>query len=153
MRKFKFQKGFSLLELLLVVGILSIISLVAFGAYRDFVKNSGLDSIAKGIIFDLKGARAKAMTAENNLKWGAHFINSTDDYYEIFSTPTDYSSASTTIDSTVYLGGNISFSEPAVSSTIIFAKIKGTISATTTITVISESNSKTITVTPIGNIY
>ncbi len=157
MSKIKCQaSGFSLLEVLIVIAILSVLAVAGAGFYRSFIKSAEIGLVAKNIISDLKDARAKSMAGENGLKWGVHFINGNEDYYEIFSTPADYSSASTTIDETDYLPGAIYFTSPAnlSSSTVIFGKINGTTTATTTIGISSsEEEVKTITITPIGTIY
>lgn len=150
------MKGFSLLETLTVIAILAVLAAISSGIYTGFIRKTELDSAAKTIIFDLKNVRAKSMSGESGLKWGARFINSADDYYETFSTPTIYESASTTIEETIYLPSGISFTYPvpSSSSTVIFDKIRGTISATTTISASStEGDGRTITITPIGNIY
>lgn len=148
------MKGFTLLEALIVIAILAVLSTLGFGLYRNFVKSSELDLLAKEIAFDLKSVQAKSMAGEKGLKWGIHFVNVSNDYYELFSTPADYSSASTTIDIVVYLPGAAYFTDPTASSTILFNKIRGTIAATSTVSVSSpEGDIKTVTVTPVGNIY
>ncbi|MBI4812427.1 prepilin-type N-terminal cleavage/methylation domain-containing protein [Candidatus Falkowbacteria bacterium] len=148
------QKGFSLLELLLVIGILAVLASIGFGFYQGFVRGSEVDLAAKEIVFNLKKAQAKSMAGEDGKKWGAHFVNGASDYYEIFSTPTDYNDGAKTIESTVYLSGGVSFTEPAVSSDIIFDKIRGTLSSQSSVVVSSPAGgSKTITVTTMGNIY
>ena len=148
------MSAFTLLEALIVVAILSVLAFAGFGLYRNFVKSSELDLLTKEIIFGLKNVQVKAMAGDKGLKWGIHFVNDSSDYYEFFSTPADYSSASTTIDNVFYLPGAAYFTNPTTSSTVLFNKIRGTIAATTTVSVSSpDGDIKTITVTPIGNIY
>ena len=150
------MKGFSLLEVLIVVGILAVLAGIGTGFYFNYAKERELEASAKNIIFDLKQAQAKAMAGEESRKWGAHFINNSEDYYEIFSTPTDYNDASKAIETTSYLASSISFTAPvaSASSTVIFDKIKGTTVGTSIITISSMSGgTKTITVTAGGNIY
>ncbi|OGM90724.1 hypothetical protein A2999_00615 [Candidatus Wolfebacteria bacterium RIFCSPLOWO2_01_FULL_38_11] len=147
------MKGFTLLEILIVFAILAILSAISVGFYKNYAINSEMDLVKKAMIANLKQARSKSMTGEEGLKWGIHFINSEDDYYEIFSTPADYSSASTTIFSATYFPKTISFIEPITSSTIIFNKINGMISATSTVIFSSQIATSTITITPAGNIY
>lgn len=146
--------GFSTLEALLVISIMAILSVLGIGAYRSYVKNVELDSTAKTITSDLKEARSKAMTGQDNLKWGIRFSNSSDDYYELFSTPTGYSSPSTTTSTVTYLSGTITFTAPSEGTTtdVIFTKITGTTTAAT-ITLTAEGQSKTITVTGSGLVY
>lgn len=154
------RSGFSLLEVLMVVAIIAVLGTIGTGAYRNFVKNVELNSVTRDIIFDLKNMQAKSIAGEDERKWGAHFVNSTstDDYHETFSTPaggSGYGDASTTIKSTVYLPAGITFSDPVESATkdILFNRVSGTTSTSTTVSITSADGAKTINVTTIGNIY
>lgn len=147
-------KGFTLVEVLLVTGILVVLAATIVSFYWDYAKRSELDLTAKEIIYDLKGVQASAMAGEDSLRWGIHFVNSADDYYELFSTPTDYSDVSVVIKATNYLASGVYFTQPVSSSTIIFDRIRGTTAATSTIIISSlAGGTKIITITPIGNIY
>ena len=119
------NRAFSLLELLIVVAIIAVIGVIGSGFYINYSKNVGIKSAAQTIAFDLKYAQSKSMIGEGGFKWGIHFANTTKDYYEIFSTATDYSGA--TIISKKYLPDNVFISSPAESGTrdIIFNKISG----------------------------
>lgn len=150
------KKGFTLLELMLVVGILAILSSISINIYFSFTMNTELRTFGEMLIFDLKSVRAKSMAGERGMKWGVHFINTSSNYYETFYTPTNYADVSTTIDITVYLPARIYFTIPASgnSSTIIFNKILGTTADTSTVVINSTNgSSKTINITPVGNVY
>lgn len=148
------DKGFSLLEMIMVMSIISVVAVLATGQFRNFIKNIELKTAASGIISELKSARAKAMAGEDSLRWGIHFVNDADDYYELFSTPSDYVSASTTVKTTTFLPGLVIFTDPAESGTkdMIFSQVTGT-STTASVTVFFENNTRTVTTTAIGNIY
>lgn len=145
-------RGFSLLELLIVVAILVIIGAIGSGFYINYGKNISLKSTAQTIVFDLKNAQSKSMIGEGGFKWGVHFVNGTTDYYEIFSTLTDYSALVSTLPK-VYLTDSIIFSNPVSSSTkdIIFNKISGGTSASV-VEISSSGVLKTINISAIGNI-
>lgn len=148
------KNGFSLLELLIVIAILAVISTIGFGFYVNFVRSSELDYSAKDIAFNLKQAQAKSMAGEDGRKWGVHFVNAAEDYYEFFSTPTDYNDAAKTISSIIYLQNGIFFTAPPASSTVIFDKIRGTISPDFSLTISTPANqTKTVNVSTAGNIY
>lgn len=146
-------KGFTLLELLLVVAIIAILSVAGAASYRSFGVSTRLNGTMRTLAADIRQAQANAMIGKSNLKWGVHFVNSTNDYYLIFSTPDVYSNGATIIISTTTLPTGISFSDPIsnASKDVIFNKISGTTTATTT-TLVTESLSKTISISAIGTI-
>ncbi len=147
------SKGFSLLELMLVVGILAILGTAGFGMYHNFVKNVELSSMAQTIRTDLKTARSKAQAGTENYRWGIHFVNSTNDYYEIFSTPTNYADGATEVRDTVYLRGGVTFSNPTEGNTtdVVFVKISGT-TTVATIAVTFSGQTETINVGVSGSV-
>lgn len=146
--------GFSLLELLLVVAVLAILGSIGSAYYFNVVKNIELSTAASGIISDLQRTQSSSMAGESGMRWGIHFVNGSDDYYQIFSTPTDFANASTTIASIIYLPQQVVFSDPSDSSNkdIIFERITGT-AALATVVIASSDNSRTITVPAIGKPY
>lgn len=153
-RAIKLSKGFSLLEILLVIAILSILGVAGVGYYLNFVKSVGVKNFSQGLVSDLKYARGRSMGGESSLKWGAHVVNSTTDYYEIFSTPTNYSDSAKSVFSTTTLPQGLSFTDPAsgASKDIIFSRISGT-TTSATIAVISDGRYSTTTVSSLGLVY
>ena len=147
------KKGFTLLEVLIVLAIVVLLSSIGTGFYLNYGKNVELNSLAQTIASNLKQAQAKAMTGAGGFKWGAHFVNGATNYYEIFSTPTDYSDAGKVIISTNYLGSGAVFTDPAPSSTkdIIFNKISGGTSASS-VTIKSYNITLSVSVSGVGNI-
>ena len=143
------------MEILIVVGILAILAAMGFGIFRNFVKNVEFESVNKIIIADLKEARAKSISGEEGLKWGIHFVNSSSDYYELFSTPTNYAGVSTTVKITTYLPTAIVFTAPseASSTDVIFNRVSGAATSTNIIVSSSDGDNKTITITSNGNVY
>ena len=149
------SKGFTLLELIIVVAIVGILAVGGAAAYRNSGKSIELSSVVSVLRADLKQMQSKAMTGEDGMKWGAHLVNeTTSNYYELFSTPTSYADGGKIVIATTTLARGISFSDPISGQTkdIIFSKITGTTSATTT-TLASEGFTQMITVTTIGTIY
>ena len=154
----KIKNGFSLIELLVVIGIIVVISSIGAGFYVNYNKSVEIDSFSKTLSSDLKQAQSKSMIGQNDsnslsVKWGIHFVNGVKDYYEVFSTPTDYSDSAKIIVSTNYLPSGITFSDPADSSSkdIIFNKISGGTSVSS-VDISSGNITKTISVSSIGNI-
>lgn len=149
------QKGFSLLEILIVVAILAVLARTGVGYYRNAVRSISTDTFTEQLIFDSKQMRSKAMAGEGSLRWGVHLVNGASDYYELFSTPTNYAGANTTATTTVYLPSGIFFSDPlsGTNKDIIFTGISGTTTATTTIITNNEGRTKTINIGSQGTIY
>lgn len=139
------QNGFTLLELMLVIGILVIIATISRDFYGSFVPGAQLEDNAKTIIYDLRNTRDKAMNGQDSRLWGIHFFNGASDYYEIFSTPTDYSDVTKTILVTNYLRNGIIFSSPAEGNNldIIFNQISGQV-ASSSVTIKTGSLERTV---------
>lgn len=153
----KNMRGFSLLELLIVIAIIAILATLGGGMYRNYAKNVELSSVAQTISADLKHMQSKAMIGEDLRKWGMHFVNgpsANDDYYELFSTPTTYADAGKVVKETTYLSLGVEFSDPLSGTTkdVVFNRISGTTTATT-VGVTAEGNTQMVTVTPLGTIY
>lgn len=147
------MKGFTLLEVVLTLAILVILGTAGVSGYRSYGKNVEVTALSQSIASELRHMQAKSMAGESGLKWGVRFVNSTNDYYELFSTPSTYASASTTILSTTTFSKSVSFSDPASgqSKDILFEKISG-ITTATSVTIVSENVTKTIQVSAIGTI-
>lgn len=147
------KRGITLIETLLVIGVLAVLAVTGTNIYRNYSKNVELEANASAIISDLKSVQSKAINGEEELKWGIHFVNGADDYYEIFSTATDYTGAS--VKRTVRFTDSITFSTPGEGENydILFNKIRGTVDTEKQVVLTFEGTNKTITVTTIGTIY
>ena len=149
------RNGFTLLEMMIALAITMLLAVAGIGFYRNFSKSVELDATARNMIADLRNARVKAMGGEDQMKWGIRFRNGTpDDDYQLFSTPTNYASASTSIKDTTILKGGIAFTSPSSGNNtdVIFDRVYGS-TTPATVSIASENNSKTITITALGTIY
>lgn len=150
---FKNKKGFSLLELLMTVSIVAVLGSFGVGFYLNYAKNIELKTTTNVLISDLKQAQARAMAGSEGLVWGIHLVNGETDYYETFSSPSDYSDIAKNIISTRYLPKGIFFTDPAIDTTkdVIFYKITGG-TVESSIILGSSDEVKTISISSIGNI-
>lgn len=136
MRKFKPSPGFSLIELLVVVGVIIILSVATF---RNFFTRSAfgtLDSASKQVVATLREAASRSAAQEGATAWGVHLGNTTNTaaFYALFKT--SYSSANTVGYYRLPDGVSYSTSSIALGSSIdvIFSQIYGIPSATPSIT-------------------
>ena len=75
------ERGFSLLELEVVVGIIYITSVIAATSYYMLVSQADLSGNAKNIISTLNLAKSKTVTSDQASSWGVHFET---DKYALF---------------------------------------------------------------------
>ena len=148
------RRGFSLLEILMVVAILAILGVSGVGYYRNLAKNVETKNFSQTLVSDLKYARSLSTSGESSLRWGVHAVNGASDYYEFFSSSTTYSDSSMSVSSTTTLPKGVSWVSPAESASkdIIFTRISGTTTADTLI-INSESGNTTLTITSLGVVY
>lgn len=147
-------RGFSLLELLLVVAILGILGAAGVGYYHNAAKDIEVTTVARTLASELRDVRAKAMGGESQKKWGIHAVNGASDYFEVFSTPTNYADPGMSVERTQYLFSGVAFSDPSegTSKDIIFTGISGT-TTISSFTLVSQTQSVTVSVTALGLIY
>lgn len=150
------EKGLTILELILVLGIFALIAGVASVQLANFQRGTVLEGASKDIVSALRLAHDKAMLGEDgNVNgqgdpWGIRFANSTADTYASFYGAT-YNVNN--VKETVYLSPPLAFTAPTEGNNtdVLFTKLSGTTTAST-ITITDASQSKTITVDASGRI-
>ena len=138
--------AFTLLELLIVIGITATLSVVGVGFYVNQQKAKILENTAQEIANYLHYAQQKSVSQEQGLQWGVHFENPTSgsDFYALY-TGTTYSSSI----ETKYLPSGIIFTTPATGNSIniSFNKLTGTNYSGTNQSLIIQSISNSATTT------
>ncbi len=81
----KVFKGFSLIEVIMVVTILGIVLSFGFGIWQGFRVNTELDATARNIADALRSAQQKSITGEGFASWGVHFESSNTPFMQFYS--------------------------------------------------------------------
>ena len=147
----KAKKGFTMLELLIVIGITATLSVVGVGFYVNQQKAKILENTTQEIANYLRYTQQKSISQEQGLQWGVHFENpsSGSDFYALY-TGASYASP----EETRYLPSGIIFTTPATGNSIniSFNKLTGTSATSTTqsITIKSIVTNSTSTISVSG---
>lgn len=147
--------GYTLLELLMVIGVLALIAAIGSPFLFGFKTGLDLDEEANRIAATLRAAQSKAMTLQNYSSWGVYFNNTGDPYYDLFY-GVDYPSG--TVTDRFFLSQGTRYSAPAsgTSITVLFAKRTGNPGAAATVVIESASTNppeqKNVTVQQMGRI-
>lgn len=149
------MKAFTLLELILVIGILAVLGAAGFGFYYNFQLNIKIEEEGNKIQNVLRGIQQKAISGEENSQWGVRFVypQNGDQYYDSFL-GADYLTGTTT--ERFYLSSGVIFTNPSASSTIdvIFSKRFGEVATSSPIIIsiktATSDIAKNITITPKG---
>ena len=92
------RKGFTLIELVMVIVILITLTALAVPAFRFFQKESDLNNSAEEIINTLRLAQNKTLASEEASQWGVYFLDSTDPHQFILFKGSDFISRESEFD-------------------------------------------------------
>src|SRR3989304_2249315 len=67
------MRGFTLMELVLVIAILGIIAGLGMGSYANFLRQGSLDSAANEIVATLRKAQTNSQASSEDYAWGVYF--------------------------------------------------------------------------------
>ena len=67
------KKGFTIIEALVVIVILTVISVIVIGSFTKFNNNQSLNTAVSEITSTLNQARANTLASYDNLSYGVHF--------------------------------------------------------------------------------
>lgn len=127
------QRGFTLIEVLLSVAIISILVGIAMPVYSGFAQRNELDTTTQTLGQALRRAETYARSGKSDGPWGVAVSTST---FTVFQGAT-YASRNTALDEAVTVPGSITL---AGTSEIIFARLSGIPASTASITLNSNTN-------------
>lgn len=123
------KKSFTLVELLLIIGILMFLVGIATPVFHYFRKESDLSNSVEEIINTLRLAQNKTLTSEGKSSWGIYFSTSTTPHQYVLFKGTDYANRNALFDETHNLPRGIEIYEIDLVSNgkeIVFNRIVGT---------------------------
>lgn len=144
-RLFIFIKGFTLLEILLVIGIISILLVFIVPVSLDFYKSQQLEIQTQSLVQTLRRAQSKAMAIELDSSFGVFISNQN---YILFK-GNSYLTRDAQYDETFDLPEII---EPSGLSEVVFLKFEGKPNVTGNVILTSNSDTRTININEIGRI-
>lgn len=120
-------RAFTLLELLIVVGIIAILATLAVPVFHNFQLTSNLDNSAEEIINALRLAQNKTIASEGASSWGIYFSTSTSPHQYTLFKGENYLSRDVAADSISKISGTVLISEINLGggSEVVFNRISG----------------------------
>jgi type IV fimbrial biogenesis protein FimT len=143
-------RGFSIAELMTVVSLIGILAAVGIPSFLSFQPSMRLNGAAREVLGKLMWARANAV--QNNNTSVVTFLN--DHSFQIFNDVNGNGSADANETVTINLQpdySDVTFTISGSSSTPTFNG-RGTASTDTTVTISNPAGSKTVEVSPTGNV-
>ena len=143
-------RGFSIGELMTVVSLIGVLTAVGIPSFLSFQPSMRLNGAAREVLSRLNWARANAV--QNNNTSTVTFLS--DHSFQIFNDANNNGLADANETATVNLQTNysdVTLTVSGASSTPTFNG-RGTASTDTTVTISNPSGSKTVAVSPTGNV-
>jgi len=138
------QHGFTLVELLLSVAILSLLAGLSLPVYETFLRRNDLDLTTQNIAMAVRRAQTYSRGVDEDSQWGVAFLSSGVTLFK----GTSYAARAASFDETIPLPASVSI---AGLSEVLFSKVSGAPSATGAVSLTSTVNdSRTITINAKG---
>lgn len=138
------QRGYTLIEMLLSVAILSLLTGISLPVYESFVRRNDLDLTAQSVVSSIRRAGTYAEAVHGDSTWGVRFLATEVTLFKGAS----YVARDSNYDESLPLPPSIGISGV---SEIVFSKLSGTPNTSGTITLIgTTSDTRTITVNTKG---
>ncbi|KPJ71356.1 hypothetical protein AMJ50_02600 [Parcubacteria bacterium DG_74_3] len=140
-------KGFTLVELMLVIGILALLIVVSLPLAMNFYKTRQLDVYENGIVQALRRAQLKSMSVEADSSFGVYISNDSKKY--VLFKGNSYNTRDNVWDEVFELPDNLSVGGL---TEVVFTKLKGIPSNTGNIFLIIDNRSEIININEAGRV-
>lgn len=138
------EHGFTLVELLLSVAIITLLTGLSLPVYESFVRRNDLDLTTQSVVSVIRRAQTYSRGVSQDSTWGVEFLSTG---ATLFKGAT-YATRDSAYDESVTLPGSVSLNG---TSEVVFAKLSATPSTTANVSLASTTNdSRTITVNAKG---
>ena len=139
------KKGFTLVEILIVIAILGILVGIVVTSFATFRSVQGLDKDSETVVEVLQQARSQTLVSQNASQYGVHFASSTVTLF----TGTTYVPGSSTNQDYLLVGSDtvLSLSLTGNGTNVVFARLNGETAQNGTIVLSSQTSGRTRTVT------
>ena len=145
------RKGFSILEALLVLGILALLFTISLASFSQFGSGKTLDTAALAVLSTLETARSQTIASVGDSAYGVHFTSSSVVLFKGGTyVPGDPNNVTTALSERVTVS---SIALAGGGADVVFAKVTGKASPTGTITVqllADASKTKVVTIEASG---
>ncbi len=143
------NKGFTLLELIVVIAILVILSGVIIGAFVIFNTTEGVNKDTELVLETLRLARNQTLASKNEMQYGVHFSATN---ITLFSGATYNPSTSGNEIFALHAGDSLSVNLNSGGDDVVFDRLTGATSESGTITITSSNSatSKNVTIYSTG---
>ncbi|MDD4989423.1 MAG: type II secretion system protein [Candidatus Pacebacteria bacterium] len=145
------SRGFSLVELLVVVGILAILVVVVGPKVVGFYSAYQLDTLSQDLVQTIRLADMRAMQSEGSSPYSVHLVNGSGGSFTLYR-GTNFASRDTNYDEVHSLPNSLSLTYSGAGPEINFTKLEGITANTGSITITwpDGNQSKTVTVNSYG---
>lgn len=140
------MNGFTLLEILIVISLISILASFVVSIGLDFYKSQQLETHSQGVLQTLRRAQLKAMSVELDSSFGVYL---TDDNYTLFK-GNSYAERDSQYDEVSDLPQVITLNNPP--KEVVFSKFEGKPSLIGNIILNSNGQSRRISINKVGRI-
>ena len=135
-----FKKGFTIVELLIVIGIFLIISAFSIPLYNNWLPRTLTSSVQAELLQSIREAQTSGRGGKEQSRYGLYF-DSANNSYTVYQGD-DYVSRDSDYDRLVNLENNISLALNWEGNELNFATSTGAPSATGTISIINAANNE-----------
>lgn len=137
--------GYTLVEIIVVIGIIALLATISTSVYSNFSANEKLKIATMGVVEAIRHAQANTQSGKGDSSWGVKVFS---DSVIIFK-GSGYASKDSSYDQSFNFSGGVVASGL---SEIVFAKVTGSTINTGTITLINSYGSKDILINEKGTL-